>query len=361
MSSRPRPSDGRAEGPLSSKKRLVYARGPSASFATSDVAHSGRDDRKVMSRIIFFGTGDFAVPSLTALVKDGRFDVLAVVTQPDRPVGRHATITPPPVKVAATILGITDVRQPETLKDAGFQSWIKSVGRSCDAFVVVSYGKILPQWLLDLPKEGVVNVHGSLLPRWRGPSPIQAAIAAGDAKSGVTIMKIDAEMDHGPILSTVETQIAPDETGSSLHDRLAVLGTEALPKTLADFLDGRVSPVEQDHASATTCKILTRDDGKIDWTRPATDIERLIRAYNPWPGCWTLVGGKRLKIHKASVIAGDDAFKPGQCFVFEKQPAVACGEGTALVLDEIQIEGRASVSGAAFVKGFTGWEDRRVA
>ena len=177
-------------------------------------------------RLIFFGTSDFAVPSLNALAKDGRFEITGVVTQPDRPVGRHATLTPPAIKKAAVDLGINEIHQPEKLKDESFQSWIKEVGPACDAFVVVSYGKILPQWLLDLPKQGIVNVHGSLLPRWRGPSPIQAAIAAGDTVSGITIMKIDAEMDHGPLLAIKETPIKPEDTGGSLRDRLASLGAE---------------------------------------------------------------------------------------------------------------------------------------
>ncbi|HWQ99874.1 MAG TPA: methionyl-tRNA formyltransferase [Candidatus Methylomirabilis sp.] len=310
-----------------------------------------------MYKIIFFGTGDFAVPSLTALVKDTRFNVTAVVTQPDRPFGRHATVTPPPVKVAATAIGITDVHQPEKLKDSSFQEWTKNVGPSCDAFVVVSYGKILPQWLLDLPKKGVMNVHGSLLPRWRGPSPIQTAIAAGDAKTGVTIMKLDAEMDHGPMLATSETVIRFDDTAQSLHDRLAGLGSTLLTETLAGYLADRLHPVEQDHAQATACKILTRDDGKIDWTHPANEIERQVRAYNPWPGCWTLNGGKRLKIHKSAVIDGDAAFKPGQCFVFEKLPAVACGDGTALLLLLVQPEGRAVMDGYAYLAGISGWEN----
>ncbi len=312
-------------------------------------------------RVLFFGTGEFAVPSLQALVKDESFEVIAVVTQPDRPAGRHATVTPPPVKAAATALGMTDVKQPEKLAEPSFQDWIKHVGASCDAFVVVSYGKILPQWLLDLPKNGVINVHGSLLPRWRGPSPIQAAIAAGDAKSGVTIMQLDAQMDHGPVLALVETAIRPDDNAAALHDRLAELGALLLADTLSDYLDGRLEPVEQDHARATVCKILTREDGKIDWSRPAHEIERKIRAYDPWPGCWTMIGDKRLKIHKASVIDGDAAFSPGQCFVFEKQPAVACGDGTGLLLTDVQSEGRAAMTGRAYLAGLQSWENMALA
>lgn len=310
-----------------------------------------------MHKLVFFGAGAFAVPSLTALVRDGRFHVLAVVTQPDRPVGRHATVSPPPVKVAARELGLVSIQQPEKLKDEPFTSWAREIGPACDAFVVVSYGKILPQWLLDLPRHGVVNLHGSLLPRLRGPSPIQAAIAAGDAKSGVTIMLLDALMDHGPVLAVAETPLAPDETFSSLHDRLAEMGARLLPDALAGYLESRLRPREQDHAQATYCKILTRESGRLDWTRVADELARLVRAYNPWPGAWTVFAGKRLKIIQAAVIAGDDAFKPGQCFVFEKLPAVACGDGTALELLEVQLDGRERVEGKSFLAGQKDWED----
>jgi methionyl-tRNA formyltransferase len=321
-----------------------------------------------MFKLIFFGTGDFAVPSLRALANDpsltrsgqARFDVIAVVTQPDRPVGRHATLTPPPVKVAAMELGIKTIQQPEKMKDEAFRTWIESVGKTCDAFVVVSYGKILPKWLLDLPKHGAVNVHGSLLPRWRGASPIHAAIAAGDTKSGVTIMQVDAEMDHGAILSLVETPIALDETGGSLHDRLAVIGAKTLPDTLDGYLNGSVTPVSQNDSLATPCNILSREDGKINWSLGADEITRRIRALNPWPGCWTVLEGKRLKIHKADAITGDDAFASGQCFVFEKRPAVACGNGTAIELINVQPEGRSEMDGKAFLAGLKGWEQGKL-
>lgn len=308
-----------------------------------------------MYRILFFGTSAFATPSLRALASDGRFEIVSVVTQPDRPVGRHATVTPTAVKTEALKLAIKTI-QPEKIKDEFFQERIKEIGPSCDAFVVISYGKILPQWLLDLPKKGVINVHGSLLPLHRGASPIQAAIAAGDATSGVTIMLIDAEMDHGPTLAMKETPILPEDIGSTLHDRLADMGAEMLPNVLADYLDGKISPQEQDHSKATYCKILTRDDGKIDWNKSADEIARLVRAYNPWPGTWTMVGGKRLKILKASTIMADGNFKAGQCFVFEKQPAVACGNGAALVLESVQPEGKNAMSGSDFLKGMKDWE-----
>lgn len=246
------------------------------------------------------GTSEFAVPSLRALAKDGRFEIVGVVTQPDRPVGRHATITPPPVKVAAQELGITEIRQPEKMKDE--EAWLQEIGPTCDAFVVVSYGKILRPWVLDLPKKGIINVHGSLLPRWRGAAPIQAAIAAGDAVSGVTIMQMDAGLDSGPILMTKETPITADETGQSLHDRIAAMGAEILPDALAGYLEGTITPCAQDESAVTECATLSRDDGKLDFSRTAEELERMIRAYDPWPGTWTTVDGKRVKIFKARVV-----------------------------------------------------------
>lgn len=306
------------------------------------------------ARLLFFGTSNFATPSLTALARDGRFQIVGIVTQPDRPVGRHAELTPPPIKQAAMKLGFDTIVQPEKIKDESFQEWIKEIGPTCDAFVVVSYGKILPQWLLDLPQHGVVNVHGSLLPRWRGASPIQSSIAAGDKISGVTIMKIDALMDHGPILVQATEEIRPDDIGDTLHDRLAELGGQALPDALAGYLDKTIKPQEQNHELATPCKTLNRDDGKIDWTKSAEEIERLIRAYNPWPGTWTEWNGKRLKIARAVVaqIANKPTENPfGIIFSDDRRLIAHCGHGTALELVEVQPEGKSMMTGLGFVNG----------
>ncbi len=306
------------------------------------------------ARLLFFGTSDFAVPSLTALARDGRFEIVGIVTQPDRPVGRHAELTQPPIKQTAIKLGFETIKQPEKIKDEPFQEWIKEVGPTCDAFVVVSYGKILPQWLLDLPRHGVLNVHGSLLPRWRGASPIQSAIAAGDNTTGVTIMKIDALMDHGPILIQAEERIRSNDIGDTLHDRLAELGGKVLPNALADYLNGSITPQEQNHERATHCKILSRDDGKIDWTKPAEEIERLIRAYNPWPGTWTEWNGKRLKIVRAVVIehATNQDNEPFGVSISEDRRLIArCGAHTTLELIEVQPEGKSLMTSQEFVNG----------
>lgn len=311
-----------------------------------------------MYKIIFFGTSSFAVPSLHALHQDGRFEIIGVVTQPDKPVGRHAEMTAPAVKVEAIKLGL-DVKQPEKLKDDDFSAWLKEVGPSCDAFVIVSFGRILPSWILELPKKGIVNVHGSLLPRWRGPSPIHAAIAAGDATTGVTIMKINEKMDEGPILAIEETEIAPHENTGSLHDRLAKLGAQVLPFVLAGYLDGNIVPQEQNHSIATYCKILTRDDGRIDWTKDATTIDRMVHAYHPWPGTWTMMDGKRLKVMNVEIVDGDENFKPGKAFALDGRPCIAAGDGAAVELLEVQIEGKTQVSGKDFLKGQKDWENKQ--
>jgi len=321
-----------------------------------------------MHRIIFFGTSEFAIPSLRALTQDGRFEIAGIVTQPDRPVGRHAVLTPPPVKMEAGSwklesgilassfqLPASPIFQPEKLKDENFKAWITEVGPSCDAFVVVSYGKILPQWLLDLPRQGIVNVHGSLLPRWRGASPIQAAIAAGDTLSGVTIMQIDAEMDHGPLLAQAEEKILDTDTGSALHDRLADLGGRILPDILADYLEGRIEAHEQDHAAATSCKILSRDDGKLNFNKTAQEVERLIRAYDPWPGTWMEFDGKRLKIIAARFGVDDAEKKPSERFVRDGLPCIACADGTVIEIQKLQPESKPAMDGAAFLRGNKDW------
>jgi methionyl-tRNA formyltransferase len=312
-------------------------------------------------RILFLGTSDFAVPSLKALAADGRFEIAGVVTQPDKPVGRHAELTPPPVKLAALSLNIEPILQPEKLKDETFRAWIEDIGRTCDLFVVASYGKIFPQRFLDLPKNGVVNVHGSLLPRWRGASPINAAIAAGDAMSGVTIMKTELAMDAGPILAAFETQILPNDTAGTLHDRIAMLGAIHLPDTLTGYLEGRIIPQPQNEADATTCGILTRDSGKIDWSAPAPDIDRLVRAYDPWPGTWTTIDGKRLKILESNPVTDRSENSHATPFILDgNRPCVSCGEGTALELKKVQIEGKESMSGKEFLKGRRDWEGAKL-
>ncbi|MBD3251595.1 methionyl-tRNA formyltransferase [Candidatus Uhrbacteria bacterium] len=303
-----------------------------------------------MYRILFLGTPEFAVPSLRALATDERFEIVGVVTQPDRHVGRKGTITPPPIKVAAQELGIETIKQPEKLKDEEFITWIEEIGPTCDAFVVVAYGKIFRPWFLELPKKGLVNVHASLLPRWRGASPINAAIAEGDEKSGVSIMMIEEEMDAGPVLAMTETEIANNETAQTLHDRLSTMGADLLPMTLADYLEGKIKPTSQNQDLATYCKMITREDGKADWNEPAEVLERKLRAYTPWPGLWMEVDGKRIKILAADPI-DQPGGKPGDRVSIHGEPAVICADQTVLILKEVQPENKPVMSGADFLKG----------
>lgn len=256
-------------------------------------------------RVAFFGTPEFASRFLAGLADDPYFHVVGVVTQPDEPVGRKKILTPPPVKTLALEKCIP-VYQPTKLKDEFFLKEIENL--KADIFVIVAYGRILPQALLDMPSLGCVNVHPSLLPKYRGPSPMQAALAAGDKKTAVTIMKIDALMDHGPILAQEELDIATDETVATLTDKVVALGDPLLRNTLKGFHKGNVVPQEQDHDKATYCKILTREDGKIDLSDDPIILEQKIRAFNPWPGTWTMLerGGEplRVKILKAKLTDG---------------------------------------------------------
>ncbi|MDD2785628.1 MAG: methionyl-tRNA formyltransferase [Patescibacteria group bacterium] len=302
-------------------------------------------------KIIFFGTSEFSVPSLKALLDDDRFEVVAVITKPDAPIGRHQVVTPPPVKVLAQEHQVPVLQFDKIKTDETFEKLSASDNR-VDAFVVVSYGKIIPQRILDLPKHGVINVHGSLLPLWRGASCVQAAIAAGDKKTGVTIMQMDAEMDHGNILTQKEVLISQTETGGELHDRLAELGAQTLPDVLSDYLAGKLKGQPQNHEQATYCKLLSRDDGKIDWTKSAEEIERLVRAYHPWPGTWTEWDGKRVKIIK--IANGKYKELIGEIGILVMQDdrlLVVCGDGHAVEILELQPEGKRVMTSQEYIAG----------
>lgn len=304
-------------------------------------------------KIVFFGTSDFSTPSLEALLKDARFEVVAVVTKPDAPIGRHQTLTPPPVKVIAQEHDIP-VFQFEKVKTEETYEILKRVqnDKDVDAYVVVSYGKIIPQRILDLPKRGAINVHGSLLPLHRGASCVQAAIAEGDQKTGVTVMLMDAEMDHGDILAQKEIEIGSEETGGELHDRLSQLGAAALPDVLAGYLDGKITPQPQDHSQATYCKLLSREDGKLDWSKPAAELERLVRAYNPWPGTWTAWDGRRIKIIKLETGNWKELEKRiGEPQIVQNKLLVVCGDGAAIEILELQPEGKRVMTAKEFIVG----------
>lgn len=295
-------------------------------------------------RIVFMGTPDFAVPVLKALLS--HYLVTAVVTQPDRPAGRGRAAQMSPVKHTALAAGVP-VLQPEKIRRPEAMDALRQAG--ADAFVVAAFGQILPQAVLDMPAFGCINVHASLLPRWRGAAPIQAAIRAGDAQTGITIMQMDAGLDTGPMLRARAIPIAPDETGASLHDRLAALGAELLIDTLADWFAGTITPQPQDDALATLAPRISKDEGRIRWAEPAAAIERTVRAFTPWPGTFTEWNGALLKVLRASVLPG--AALPGQVALRGGALTVGTGEGL-LRLELLQIAGRLPVSAADFVRGY---------
>lgn len=300
-----------------------------------------------MANIIFMGTPDFAVPTLQALI--AHHTVLGVITQPDRPAGRKGQLKQPPVKQLAQQHNIP-VFQPEKLRrKASQQALLEWQPVVPDVYVVAAFGQILPQSVLDIPHQGSINVHGSLLPRWRGAAPINAAIRAGDSETGITIMVMDAGLDTGPMLSKRAIPIAPDETAQTLHDKMAQLGADLLIDTLPGYLSGEVQPQVQDDALATYAPQIKKEEGAIDWAQAAASIERLVRAFTPWPGTYTFWGGKQLKIHAGRVQAG--SAQPGQ--VLEQGGALCIGTGDGLYCPtEVQLEGKKRAPIADFVNGY---------
>ncbi|MTZ14067.1 methionyl-tRNA formyltransferase [Pseudomonas sp. JL972] len=284
-------------------------------------------------RIVFAGTPEFAAQHLQALLDAGR-TVVAVYTQPDRPAGRGQKLAPSPVKQLAVQHGIP-VYQPQTLRDPAAQAELAAL--HADLMVVVAYGLILPQAVLDLPRLGCINSHASLLPRWRGAAPIQRAIEAGDDESGVTVMQMEAGLDTGPMLLKVRTPITAGDTGGTLHDRLAALGSQAVVQAVDALAAGTLTPEVQDDSLATYAHKLSKDEARIDWRRPAVELERLVRAFNPWPICHTTLGGEALKVHAARLGAGQG--EPGHILEASRNGlTVACGEG-ALSLTRLQLPG----------------------
>lgn len=292
-------------------------------------------------RLAFFGTPDFAVPHLEAVVAAGH-EVALVVSRPDQPVGRGHQLASPPVVEAARRLGLP-VAQPKALKSGPFPERFDALG--VDVAVVVAYGRILTPRYLFGPRHGAVNVHGSLLPRWRGAAPIQAAVLAGDAVSGVCTQRMAEGLDTGAVYLSREVALDPRETGGSLHDRLAPLGADVLVETLARL--PALTPTPQDEALATSCGLITKADGRVDWSDPADAIDRRVRAMSPWPGGWVAGAAGPLKLLDAWPVAGEGA--PGAVISLDPL-VVACGRG-ALRLDAVQAPGRKRVTGAEFANG----------
>ena len=300
-------------------------------------------------RLIFMGTPAIAVPALEALVDAGH-DVAAVFTQPDRPVGRKQTLHPPEVKVAALRLGIP-VHQPSKVRTDETRDVVASFGP--DAAVVFAYGRILPQSLLDVPRRGCINVHTSLLPKYRGAAPIQWAIAEGESVTGVTTMMMDAGLDTGPMLLRRSTPIGSGETAVDVSARLALIGADLIVETLARL--GDIVPEIQDEAAATHAPILTRDHGRIDWTMTAAEIANRCRGFQPWPGTWTTLDGARLHIWSCEALPSDDvATSAPTGTVIEAlrdRLVFSCGRGTRLRAIELQVEGKRRMSVRDFQNG----------
>jgi methionyl-tRNA formyltransferase len=292
------------------------------------------------------GTPRFAVASLEALVAAGH-TVAAVYTQPDRPKGRGQELAMSPVKEAALRLGL-EVYQPERVRRPEVVEQLAGFGAK--AMVVVGYGQIIPQAIIDLAPLGIINVHASLLPAYRGAAPIQWAIANGETETGVTTMRIDAGLDTGDMLRKAETEIGPEETAPELSERLAAMGAELLVETLEGLERGYIVPEPQDDSAATLAPILKKEDGIVDWGRPARVIHNRLRGFTPWPGAATTFRGAGLKILAARVAPETD-LRPGQLAVRGRRLVAGCGEGTALELVEVQPEGRKRVSGESFANG----------
>ena len=296
-------------------------------------------------RVLFFGTPDFAVPSLRALVGEG-FEVVGVVTRPDRPTGRHRShASPSAVKVAALAEDLP-VLQPERPASPEFVAQARALAP--DLSIVAAYGHILSQALLDVPPQGSLNVHASLLPALRGAAPIQRAILQGLTESGITIMRMEAGMDTGPILYQVATPIAPDETGGELAVRLAELGAEALIEALTLIEETGLEPRPQDHARATLAPKLKREEERLDWSCPAEVVARKIRAFDPRPGAWTWCRGKELKLYGVRV--SPEAGAPGRVLAAGDSLLVGCATG-AVEVSEVQPAGRARMAARAFLNG----------
>lgn len=297
-----------------------------------------------MVKVVFMGTPDFAVPTLKALIET--HEVIGVVTQPDRPAGRGGKIRMSPIKAVALehdipVFQPLKIRKAEAIEE--LQKW------DADVYVVAAFGQILPQKLLDIPDYGSINVHGSLLPRWRGAAPIHASIRAGDSETGVTIMLMDAGLDTGPMLTKRIIPIEADETGQSLHDKMAQIGADLLIETLPGYFSGEIQPQAQPENGITYAPQIKKEEGNIDWTQDAVSIERLVRAFTPWPGTFTQWNGKQVKIHAGTI--GDGNLEAGQVGLLHERVAIGTGEGVFFP-EVVQLAGKSRTDIESFVNGY---------
>lgn len=297
-------------------------------------------------RTIFIGTPDFGIPAFRALMQDEQFDIVAVITNLDAPVGRKQILTPPPIKIEAEKHKIP-VFQPKKISD--LQSTIKNL--KSEIIIVIAYAQLIPEKILNLPKYGCINVHGSLLPRYRGAAVIQAPILNGDERTGVTIMKMDKGLDTGPILAQAEIKIAPNETGDSLYDKLSQLGADILLNTLKKYIAGKIKPKPQDEIKTSYVNQIKKKHGLIDWSKPAVEIERFVRAMASWPSAWTWLQNKRLKITATQQQSlAINSYKPGKTFIYNSGLAVQCGKD-ALIIKKLQLEGKKEITSDEFLRG----------
>ncbi len=297
-------------------------------------------------RILFMGTPDFAVPCLDILVKDGH-SICGVITQPDKPKGRGHKLTPPPVKVYANENGIS-VFQPEGLKNGAISELLDKLAP--ELIVVVAYGKILPEYVLNYPKYGCVNVHASLLPKYRGAAPIQWSVINGERETGVTTMYMEKGLDTGDMIFKAKTELSPTETYGTLHDRLSIMGAELLSETVYAIENGTAPREKQNDDESCYAPMLSKETGHIDWSRPANEVLSLIRGTDPFPGCYTMYNDEMLKIIHATLGERTDA-PIGSICVSDKDIKIACGDGFFIVADEIQFKGGKRMSVASYLNG----------
>ena len=293
------------------------------------------------------GSPDFSLPTLRALAN--AYEVIGVVTQPDRASGRGRELKPPPVKLLAQELGIPPI-QPEKLRQPEAMEQLRLWNP--DLIVVAAFGQILKKDVLYLPRFGSINVHASLLPRWRGAAPIHAAILNGDNETGITIMKMDVGLDTGPILAQRSIPLTRDDTAGSVSENLSRLGADLLIETLPGYFSGEIEPTPQPEEGMTYAPMLKKEEGQLDFTQQANELERRVRAFNPWPGAFLDVDGTVLKIHRAHAAEGNA--EAGQRLIVDNQPAVGAGNGL-LILDEVQPAGKRSMSGKSFLAGARHW------
>src|SRR6185437_15299853 len=300
-------------------------------------------------KLVFCGTPQFAVPTLERLAATG-FNVQLVVTQPDRPQGRGMELTAPPVKQSALKLGLAVVQPEKIKKNEEFQAQLRALAP--DAIIVVGYGRIIPPWMLELPRYGNINVHASLLPKYRGAAPVQWAIAQGETVSGVTTMLLNEGLDTGDILLQKEMAIRPEDTALTYAPRLAELGADMIVDTLRGLEDKTIAPLPQDHAQATLAPILKKEDGLVDFSRNATEIHNRLRGFQPWPGAYTQFRGKGLKLIAARPEDTPSNLAAGELRVGDEKLFVGCGHRTVLQLLQVQPEGKKAMAAREFINGY---------